>query len=131
MNRSIKTALAKQCQETGLSWPDVLSLVLFKIRCTPRKYSLSPSEVPYGQLPPLIPGQAGDLREFGQIGLHKLLRGSVHASRGTARHLVNPELASMTLKPLHPWSPGDWVWVKTPGRGSLDPPHGRDLTKSF
>jgi hypothetical protein len=27
----------------------------------------------------------------------------------------------MTLEPLHPWSPGDWVWVKTPVRGSLDP----------
>jgi transposase InsO family protein len=41
MNRTIKTALAKQCQETGLPWPDVLLLALFKIRCTPKKCGLS------------------------------------------------------------------------------------------
>jgi hypothetical protein len=27
----------------------------------------------------------------------------------------------VTLRPFHPWSHGDWVWVKTPIRGSLDP----------
>jgi hypothetical protein len=37
INRTIKTALAKQCQETVLPWPYVLPLALFKIRCTPRK----------------------------------------------------------------------------------------------
>jgi hypothetical protein len=61
MSRTIKTALAKQCQETGLPWPDVLPLALFKIICMPRKYGLSPFEVLYGRSPPLISGQAGDL----------------------------------------------------------------------
>jgi transposase InsO family protein len=37
MNRTIETALAEQCQETGLPWPDVLPLALFKIRCIPKK----------------------------------------------------------------------------------------------
>jgi hypothetical protein len=120
INKTIKTTLARQGQETGLPWPDVLPLALFKIRCMPRKCSLSPFEVLYGQPPPLIPGQAGDLQEFGQIGLHRFLRGLVHASRETAQHLGHPEPASMALKPLHLWSPGDWVWVKTPVRGSLD-----------
>jgi transposase InsO family protein len=41
MNRTIKTALAKQCQDTGVPWPDVLPLALFKIRCTPGKCGLS------------------------------------------------------------------------------------------
>jgi hypothetical protein len=27
----------------------------------------------------------------------------------------------VTLEHLHPWSPGDWVWDKTPIRGSVDP----------
>jgi transposase InsO family protein len=61
VNKTIKTALAKQCQETGLPWPDVLPLALFKIRCTPRKCSFSLFKVLYGRLPPLIPGQTGDL----------------------------------------------------------------------
>jgi transposase InsO family protein len=69
MNRTIKTALAKQCQESGLPWPDALPLALFKIRCTPRKCGLSPFKVLYEQQL-LIPGQAGDLWEYGQIGLH-------------------------------------------------------------
>jgi transposase InsO family protein len=121
MNRTIKTSLAKQCQETGLPWPDVLPLALFKIRCTPKKCSLSPPfEVLYGRPPPLIPGQAGDLREYGQISLHKFLKGLVHASREIAWHLGHPEPAPMTLGPLHPWSLGDWVWVKTPTRENLD-----------
>jgi hypothetical protein len=117
MNRTIKTALAKQCQETGLPWPDVLPLALFKIRCILRKCGLSPFEVLYGQPPPLVPGQAGDLREYGQIGLHKFLKGLVHASREIAQHLRHLEPAPVTLGLLNPWSPGDWVWVKTPLRG--------------
>jgi hypothetical protein len=61
-----------------------------------------PFGVLYGWPPPLIPGQTGDFREYGQIGLHKFLRGLVYISRETARHLGHPEPASMTLKPLHP-----------------------------
>jgi hypothetical protein len=107
-------------------------LALFKIRCTPKKCTLSSFEVLYGWLPPLIPGQAGDLQEYGQISLHKFLKGLVHASREIAQHLGHPELAPVTLRPLHPWSLGDWVCVKTPIRGSLDPqregPHKVILT---
>jgi hypothetical protein len=92
-----------------------------KLENAPRKYGLSPFEVLYGWLPPLIPGQAGDLREYGQIGLHKFLKGLVHASREIAWHLGYSELTPVTLGPLHPWSPGDWVWVETSIRGCLDP----------
>jgi hypothetical protein len=84
------------------------------------KIALSAFEVLYGWQPPLIPGQAGDLREYGQIGLHRFLKGLVRASREIAWHLGHPEPAPMTLGPLHPWSLGDWVWVKTPTRENLD-----------
>jgi transposase InsO family protein len=127
LNRTTKTALAKQCQETGLPWPEVLPLALFKIRCAPRKCGLSPFEVLYGWPPTLRPGWTGDLQEHVQIGLQKFLKGLVHASREIALHLGHPDLAPVTLRPLHSWSPGDWVWVKTPIRGT----DGRDLTKLF
>jgi transposase InsO family protein len=104
MNRTIKTALAKQCQETGLPWPDVLPLALFKIRCTPKKCGLSPFEVLYGWPPPLIPGQAGDLWEYGQIGLHKFLKGLVHGSRDIAQLLGHQEPACdpRSFAPMEP-----------------------------
>jgi hypothetical protein len=82
-----------------------------------KKCGLFPFEVLYGQPPPLIPGQARDLWDYGQIGLHKFLKGLVHGSREIALHLGHLELAPVTLRPLHPWSPGDWVWVKTPITG--------------
>jgi hypothetical protein len=44
----------------------------------------------------------------------------VHAFRKIAWHLGHLELAPVTLGPLYPWSPGNWVWVKTPIRGSLE-----------
>jgi hypothetical protein len=113
MNRTIKTALAKLCQETGLPWPGC------PWPCS--RSDALPEEVLYGRPPPLIPGEAGDLREYGQTGLHRFLRGLAHASRERAGHLGHPKPASMTLEPLHPWSPGDWVWVKTPVRRGLDP----------
>jgi hypothetical protein len=78
-------------------------------------------EVLYGRPPPVIPGQVGDLWKYGQISLHKFLKGLVHASREIAQHLGHLEPTPVTLGHLHPWSPGDWVWVKTPIKGSLDP----------
>jgi hypothetical protein len=78
-------------KETGLLWSDVLPLALFKIRCACKKCGLSPFEFLYGWLPPLIPGQAGDLREYGQISLHKFLKVLVHASREIAWHLGHQE----------------------------------------
>jgi hypothetical protein len=106
VNRTINTALEKQCQGTGLPCPDVLPLVLFKIRCTPRKCGLSPFIILYGRLPPLIPGQSGDLPEYGQISLHKFLKGLVHTSKMIAQHLGHPELTSMTLEPFTQGAPG-------------------------
>jgi hypothetical protein len=87
----------------------------------PKKCGLSPFEVLCGQPPPLLPGQGGDLQEYGQISLHKFLKVLVHASREIAWHLGHPELAPLALGPLHSWSPGDWVWIKIPITGSLDP----------
>jgi transposase InsO family protein len=109
MNRTIKATLAKHCQETGLPWPDVSPLALFKIRCTSRRCGLPPFEVLHVWLPPLIPGQAGDLQEYGYIGLHKFLKGLVHSSSTSGWHLGHPEPVPVTLRPLHPWTLGDWV----------------------
>ncbi|KAK1337411.1 hypothetical protein QTO34_002037 [Cnephaeus nilssonii] len=36
MNRTLKQAMAKLCQETTLPWTDILPLVLLRVRCAPR-----------------------------------------------------------------------------------------------
>jgi hypothetical protein len=79
-----------------------ITLDTAQIRCTPKKCILSPFEILYGELPPLIPEQVGNLQEHRQIGLHKFLVGLVHASREIAQHLGHLELTPGTLRPLHP-----------------------------
>ena len=54
MNRTLKTTLAKLCQETQLSWIDILSLVLLQARCTPGSSGYSPFEILYSRTPPVI-----------------------------------------------------------------------------
>ena len=53
-NRTLKTTLDKLCQETQLSWIDILSLVLLQARCTPGSSGYSPFEILYSRTPPVI-----------------------------------------------------------------------------
>ena len=54
MNWTLKTTLAKLCQETQLSWVDILPLVLLQARCTLGSSGYSPFEILYGRTPPMI-----------------------------------------------------------------------------
>jgi transposase InsO family protein len=103
MNRTIKTALAKQCQETGLSWPDVSLLALFKIKCTPRNAVSLPLKSCMGGRHHWT---AGDLQEYGQISLHKFLKGLVHASREITWHVGHPEPAPCDPQAFASMDPG-------------------------
>lgn len=58
--------MAKLCQETNLSWTDILPLVLLWVHCVPRaRVGFSPFEILYGRPPPLIRPK-GDLKELGK-----------------------------------------------------------------
>jgi transposase InsO family protein len=64
-NRTLKTQMSKLCQETHLTWEQVLPLVLLRIRCSPTKHiGFSPYEILFGRPPPLVKGIKGDLKEI-------------------------------------------------------------------
>ena len=75
MNWTLKSAMAKLCQETNLSWPDILPLPLLQVCCTPQtKIGLSPFEILYGRSPPLVKFR-GDLTQLGNLEIQKQLQG--------------------------------------------------------
>ena len=52
MNQTLKTTLAKLCQETQFSWVDTLPVVLLWAWCTLRSSCYSPFEILYRRTPP-------------------------------------------------------------------------------
>ncbi|KAK1337042.1 hypothetical protein QTO34_003087 [Cnephaeus nilssonii] len=75
MNRTVKQAVAKLCQETTLPWTDILPLVLLRVHCAPRaRVGFSPFGILYGRPPPLI-RLTGDLGETGNLEIQKKLQG--------------------------------------------------------
>ena len=50
MNRTLKNTIAQTCSQVGLKWPEVLRIVLWDIRNTPRQpLGLSPAEIVFGR----------------------------------------------------------------------------------
>ena len=54
MNGTLKTTLAKHCQETHLSWVDMSPLALVRARCILQSSDNSLLEILYGKMPPGI-----------------------------------------------------------------------------
>nr|XP_060610688.1 LOW QUALITY PROTEIN: uncharacterized protein LOC132761625 [Anolis sagrei ordinatus] len=112
MNRTLKTKLAKMCQETELSWIQLLPLAVLHIRCTPTKtIGLSPFEMLYGRPPPLFPRLQGELHEIGaqakrqeMVALGKTLQ--------ELRQYAYEFRPPIHMTPTHLFHPGDEVWVK-------------------
>jgi hypothetical protein len=81
--------MSKLCQETHLTWEQVLPLVLLRVRCSPTKQTgFSPYEILYGSPPPLIKDIKGDLKEIGNLtllqqmcGLGKVINGLLESRK--------------------------------------------------
>ena len=54
MNDTLKTTLAKHCQETHLSWVDMSPLALVRARCILQSSDNYLLEILYGKMPPGI-----------------------------------------------------------------------------
>jgi transposase InsO family protein len=76
MNQTLKTQMSKLCQETHLTWEQVLPLVLLRVRCSPTKQTgFLPYEFLCRRPPPLIKDIKGDLKEIGNLTLLPQMRG--------------------------------------------------------
>jgi hypothetical protein len=68
INRTLKLQLKKKkklCQKTHLQWDQLAPTALLKIRSSPTKWTgLSPFKILF-ELPPLVKGLRGDLKETG------------------------------------------------------------------
>jgi transposase InsO family protein len=75
MNRTLKLQWGKLCQETHLQWDQLLPMALLRITSSPTKQTrLSPFEVLYGCLLPLIKGVWGDLKEIDDLTLRQQIQ---------------------------------------------------------
>ncbi|XP_029436901.1 LOW QUALITY PROTEIN: uncharacterized protein LOC115078247 [Rhinatrema bivittatum] len=122
-NRSLKTQLAKLCQETKSKWPDALPLALLHIRCTPRKSGLTPYEMMYARPPPL-PSIPDSLHLQGEISLTRQLKGLHETVSAIRTHACENEPLILTT-PTHKFQVDDSVWVKEWDDSDCLQPHWR------
>ncbi|NXD88926.1 POL5 protein, partial [Halcyon senegalensis] len=119
MNHLIKQQIAKIGQETNLSWYQSLPLALLRIRAKPRvRENLSPFEILYGR-PYQFQFSGEDVVQLGSeylcmymIELQKQLDKIYKVVLGTRARGLD--------QPIHPFKPGDHVYVKTFSGRSLE-----------
>lgn len=111
VNRALKHIMAKFSQETQLPWTDVLPLAFLRVCCAPRaKIGFSPFEILYRRSPPL--SRLGEnVKEVGSLKLHKQIQGLRKTIPEVHRWVTDRIPVSLGTE-LHPYKPGDQVWVK-------------------
>ncbi|XP_063280479.1 protein NYNRIN-like [Prinia subflava] len=111
MNGTLKTQIRKICQETSMTWVQVLPIALLRIRIQPRRRdNISPYEILYGR-PYQIPHIPGEIHMKGKLDLQRYLM----ALSSTLQKLQTYVVLSRPIRldtPVHPFQPGDWVYVK-------------------
>ncbi|CAL9706360.1 unnamed protein product [Knipowitschia caucasica] len=113
-NFTIKSKLAKCCQETNLSWPKCLPIVLMYMRMRVRtRNNLSPFEILFAAPPNVGMGPAGPqpdaiLCEDGMIRYCITLTKSL----SDIRRQVSSALPQRADHPLHNIQPGDFVLIR-------------------
>ncbi|XP_042300554.1 uncharacterized protein LOC121918598, partial [Sceloporus undulatus] len=112
MNRTLKGTISKMCLETGLKWTEVLPMAVFKIRCTPTRFlGLSPYEIVFGRPPLNLQRLNGDLEQWGKFQLMKEVQ-LIGRTVNELQKFVQCARYPFPVTPLHPFSPGDAVWLK-------------------
>ena len=111
MNWTFRTTLAKLCQETRLSWVNMLSLSLTLSPMHPESSSYSPFDILYGRTPLVIGKLMGDPQQLTDLEMSQHLQ-----AQGKVFHHITTETLDRTPTPLgnwvHPYQPGFKTWVK-------------------
>lgn len=112
MNRFLKNQLAKITQESSLKWTEALPLALFHVRCTPNKSTgLSPYELMYGRPPLIIDGLKGDIKEFTTTQIWETTQALGKVLNALNKHVL-AQRPPLLQTAVHPYQPGDQVWIK-------------------
>ncbi|XP_059347584.1 protein NYNRIN-like [Ammospiza nelsoni] len=112
MNHLIKQQIAKICQETNLQWYQALPIALLRLRVKPRsKEKLSPFEILYGRpyAMQVVNGDAIDQIGNQYIYDYVITVGKQFDKNATV--VIGHQPKQPDCK-LHPFNPGDWVYVK-------------------
>ncbi|XP_029473186.1 uncharacterized protein LOC115099591 [Rhinatrema bivittatum] len=109
-NRTLKSQLAKLCQETRTKWPKMLPLALFNIRCTPRQSGLTPYEMMYARPPPL-PSFPESLQVQGEMSLSNQMKGLYNTVEAIRKYTCETE-PLILINPIHKFQVNDSVWIK-------------------
>jgi hypothetical protein len=72
---------------------------------------LSPFEVLYGCPPSLIKGIWGDLKEIGDLTLRQQMQ-AIGMALSKIDDWVQERLPVSLTTPMHPYRPGDAIWIK-------------------
>ncbi|XP_034959469.1 uncharacterized protein LOC118079408 [Zootoca vivipara] len=121
MNRTLKAQLAKLCQETHMKWTEALPIALFRIRCSPKRaLKLSPFELMYGRPPPLSLRVNSGLVIAGGHALRDQVQCLARVLSSLRRWILERTPISLS-EPVHPFTPGDEVWLKEWKDGPLAP----------
>jgi hypothetical protein len=112
--------MSKLCQETHLTWKQILPLPLLRIRRSPTKQTgFSPCEILYGRPPPLVEGIKRDLKS------RKSNLAPTDAQFGRSANVLHrhvPEKLPISLTTdMHSFKPGDQVWIKERNLQPLQP----------
>ncbi|XP_061469375.1 uncharacterized protein LOC133378765 [Rhineura floridana] len=109
-NQTLKLHLRKMCAETRTKWIQMLPVALLHMRCTPGMNGLTPYEMVYGRPPPL-PIVVETLALRGEVNLKRVLKELNQTVLEISQYTEQSPLGLTT--PVHGFSPGDSVWVKS------------------
>jgi hypothetical protein len=111
-NRTLKFQVEKPCQETHLLWDQLLPIALLRMRSSPIEWmGLSPFEILFGCLPPLVKDLGRDLKEIGDLTLRQQIQ-ALGLILSKINDWVRERLPVSLTTPTHRYKPGDAVWLK-------------------
>ncbi|XP_064501614.1 uncharacterized protein LOC135409652 [Pseudopipra pipra] len=112
MNHLIKQQIAKICQETNLQWYQALPIALIRLRVKPRsKEKLSPFEILYGRPYAMQVVNSDAVDQIGNQYIYDYVIAVGKHFDKNAAVVVEHQPKQPDCK-LHPFNPGDWVYVK-------------------
>jgi hypothetical protein len=112
MNQTLKETLSKLAIETGRDWVAVLHYAIFQVQNSPYIHGLTPFEILYGALPPIVVQALPDQDPSTAPNYLASLKALQEVQREIWPLVCSLYETKDASNPEHGIVPGDWVWVK-------------------